>query len=434
MFNRIHGWKDIAKYFGRGVRTVQRWEAELGLPVRRVRAKTGDTVYAEKPELDGWLAARGRELDDNGSDPRGSDVHLAEAPPRRPGSIVLGLISLSVLAALVLSGVVYGFRPIASGLPTWCRVENNALMVYGSDNRLLWQHVFTEVLQPEFGPYSEITDLDGDGLPEVLFLAKTRNPYRERFYCFNHDGSLRFQESSVGPIRFGAVTYDPPFAPRSLRTIAEPDGTRSVWLLRIHWEMFPSLAQRISPHGKVLSEYWNNGHLRSVSEAWIGGQRVVLLGGLSNEMKLAAALVALPYERASGSTPAGTQEFRCSNCPAGSPLYYRVFPRMEVSTVGGGSAQVVAARQVSDGSLHVEIHQLAVDVRPDARVVTFPVFYDLDNRFNPIRAQFGNDYKETLRRLAENRVLSRPLTKNPVDEMFPIMAWEGNRFVEVGQR
>jgi hypothetical protein len=30
----LKGWKDIAKYLGCGVRTVQRWE-KLGLPVRR---------------------------------------------------------------------------------------------------------------------------------------------------------------------------------------------------------------------------------------------------------------------------------------------------------------------------------------------------------------------------------------------------------------
>ena len=31
----LSSWKDIAKYMGKGVRTVQRWERHLGLPVRR---------------------------------------------------------------------------------------------------------------------------------------------------------------------------------------------------------------------------------------------------------------------------------------------------------------------------------------------------------------------------------------------------------------
>lgn len=40
---------------GRGVRTVQRWEQELGLPVRRPRGKTRSAVIAFRNELDQWL-------------------------------------------------------------------------------------------------------------------------------------------------------------------------------------------------------------------------------------------------------------------------------------------------------------------------------------------------------------------------------------------
>jgi hypothetical protein len=32
---QLNGWKEIAAYLGRSVRTVQRWEKDFGLPVRR---------------------------------------------------------------------------------------------------------------------------------------------------------------------------------------------------------------------------------------------------------------------------------------------------------------------------------------------------------------------------------------------------------------
>src|ERR1051326_7027499 len=51
----LNSWKEIAAYLGRGVRTVQRWEQELGLPVRRPRGKSRSAVIAFKPELDQWL-------------------------------------------------------------------------------------------------------------------------------------------------------------------------------------------------------------------------------------------------------------------------------------------------------------------------------------------------------------------------------------------
>jgi phage terminase Nu1 subunit (DNA packaging protein) len=51
----LNSWKEIAAYLGRGVRTVQRWEQELGLPVRRPRGKSRSAVIAFKGELDKWL-------------------------------------------------------------------------------------------------------------------------------------------------------------------------------------------------------------------------------------------------------------------------------------------------------------------------------------------------------------------------------------------
>lgn len=51
----LNSWKEVAAYLGRGVRTVQRWERELGLPVRRPRGKDRSAVIALKPELDHWL-------------------------------------------------------------------------------------------------------------------------------------------------------------------------------------------------------------------------------------------------------------------------------------------------------------------------------------------------------------------------------------------
>lgn len=51
----LNSWKEIAAYLGRGVRTVQRWEQELALPVRRPRGKDRSAVIALKADLDRWL-------------------------------------------------------------------------------------------------------------------------------------------------------------------------------------------------------------------------------------------------------------------------------------------------------------------------------------------------------------------------------------------
>lgn len=53
----LSGWKEIANFLGMGVRTIQRYERELGLPVRRPAGKVRGSVVAVKAELDGWVKA-----------------------------------------------------------------------------------------------------------------------------------------------------------------------------------------------------------------------------------------------------------------------------------------------------------------------------------------------------------------------------------------
>jgi hypothetical protein len=53
----LSGWKEIANYLGKGVRTVQRYERTLGLPIRRPAGTTTGSVVATKAELDAWVAA-----------------------------------------------------------------------------------------------------------------------------------------------------------------------------------------------------------------------------------------------------------------------------------------------------------------------------------------------------------------------------------------
>jgi hypothetical protein len=54
----LSGWKEIANYLGRGVRTVQRYEREFGLPVQRPSRKKQGSVLSTQSELDAWVADR----------------------------------------------------------------------------------------------------------------------------------------------------------------------------------------------------------------------------------------------------------------------------------------------------------------------------------------------------------------------------------------
>ncbi len=55
---RLDSWKAIARHLGRSVRTVRRWEAAEGLPVRRHMHNAQASVYAFTEELEDWVRQR----------------------------------------------------------------------------------------------------------------------------------------------------------------------------------------------------------------------------------------------------------------------------------------------------------------------------------------------------------------------------------------
>jgi len=54
----LKSWKEIARYLDCGIRTAQRWERDLGLPVRRPRGRMRSAVIALTAELDDWVKTR----------------------------------------------------------------------------------------------------------------------------------------------------------------------------------------------------------------------------------------------------------------------------------------------------------------------------------------------------------------------------------------
>jgi hypothetical protein len=55
----LSSWKEIAAYMGKGVRMVQRWEKELGFPIRRPDTIHKHIVLAVPEEIGKWVQSQG---------------------------------------------------------------------------------------------------------------------------------------------------------------------------------------------------------------------------------------------------------------------------------------------------------------------------------------------------------------------------------------
>ncbi|HJZ63389.1 MAG TPA: hypothetical protein VKD70_03655 [Candidatus Acidoferrum sp.] len=84
---RLESWGEIASYLRREIRTVQRWERNLGLPIHRLSVGKNSSVYAYPSELDKWYKERETQLpkEDHESDVAVPPEHGDSTPgPNEP--------------------------------------------------------------------------------------------------------------------------------------------------------------------------------------------------------------------------------------------------------------------------------------------------------------------------------------------------------------
>ena len=90
---RLEG--DCAK----GVRTIQRYERELGLPIRRISGKVTGSVIANRPDLERWLS---------GSRGKAHSTSALTPIAQRHNQLKADFLRIDSLVALTFSGIALG--------------------------------------------------------------------------------------------------------------------------------------------------------------------------------------------------------------------------------------------------------------------------------------------------------------------------------------
>ncbi|MGJ5813635.1 helix-turn-helix domain-containing protein [Paludibaculum fermentans] len=284
----LSSWKEIAAYLGVSVRTAQKWEAERGLPVRRLPGGRG-RVIVSIDELSAWLQA----------------PPVSERLPLATPAFVRGIVWrwVGVPAAVLLVMLVVGAASFVSRhrVPTEWRVTGDTLIVVDDRGRELWTKPFGFALT-DYRAFSDrdqnmgwIGDVDGDGEPEVVFLAYPKSQGTPMVYCYSRTGEERWRFIPGQRAAGFAQEYRPPYNPVNL-VVFHIGGALRLAVASVHHTWFPSQIALLSGDGKLLREYWHAGHLPFLGVSETAGNRHPLLyaGGIANAYHRAALVVLDP--------------------------------------------------------------------------------------------------------------------------------------------
>lgn len=458
--DRLNSWKEIAAYLGKGVRTVQRWETQMGLPVRRLGREGGEIVYALKSEIDAWIlkgghAAEAEHVSDAGLPPLEASpaeplnetrIEAAPPPPASGPRLVPGwgwsvLILIGIVGLAMTAAQRNGKGGLAARNPVGAAFEGGFLHAWDASGNALWRTPLGAPADPRLDtrvavdPASAlrriaVDDLDGDGVNEVLLIALSASGSGDSLHVFNADGSARFTHVPGRPVTFGGEVYRG-FNTSALYVFREADGAPGLWVTSSHVSFFPSLLQRLSPRGEVLSEYWSNGHIRTIRPALVRGRPYLLVGGYNNE-RHGGSLAFLDLDHPSGTAPAEKPDYRCVDCAEGEPREYLVFPGADIlneTTQFQGSAAVQDARVAGTDDLLVTVQQTSANVPGEVKPIEATVNYTLSAADLSLRHLLpGWGYLAIHKTYERTGRMDHPFGPKDEAELSGVVRWTQGRF------
>ena len=429
---RLDGWKEIAAHVGRGVRTAQRWERDLGLPVRRLGTGGAEVAYALKEELDAWLLRQSRSATDTPAP--------AAPPPRRERFWLAAAGLVLIIGAIGAWALLNSPQPAESSPagsirePAAIEVVGNTLSALDMEHEVIWSKPFEGPLD-DFDPSTEggrsnhrrlaaIGDFRGTGHNDVI-LARSSDRDR-RLYWFDHAGSL-VRTYRIDPrVTFGRERCTSIRFSR-LFTHVDSADPRAIWIAGHDLSgSFPAVLQALGPSGEMRSEYWSAGFIGAMAIVRVGGRRLIVVGSAANETGGAALAV---FDRsAQGSSPAADAEYRCAGCPAGAPLHYLVFPRSRLQAELGENAQVVEVIAAPGGTIRIRVIQAG-----DSMLVgtAASAYYTLDTAFRIADGELGSEMGSIQRKYEAEHLVSSATRPRGDADLYPVLRWNGRGYDRV---
>ena len=388
----LNGWKDIAAYVGKSVRSAQRWERELGLPTHRINTPDGQIVYARRSEIDAWRARmdrkpRGRAAMAAAEDPPAEVSPPTVGPPGPRGFLGRGIgwwlagVTIVGLAAWGLSLV---WSPPAHAALATLQLVGRNLEARDASGQVLWTHRFDSdvhiIKETHIGPSSESLvsategDVDGDGRQDYLVAVRSGSSPRDpagrgdTLYAFSSDGRTLWRVSGDRTLVCGGEAYTGPWQLGPV-LVSHDEASHRVWVAFKHHTWWPSFVVEVLRDGTQVPRYVQSGWIMALAQWTTPTGRWGVAGGVLNELA-GASIAFFDLDGDETRLPAGDPRFSCDVSSTRTPDRVVLFPNFEVPQTEGNAYVIVNQIAIVDADLRVEVDASRVTstVAADGRV------------------------------------------------------------------
>jgi hypothetical protein len=338
----------------------------------------------------------------------------------------------AALVLLSLLGILFFNAFFTDRNPVSLDIAGNLLTVKNAEGKELWEHDFGAALTRRryTGEQSRAvwTDADGDGKNELLFgVYENELPgLSGRLFCFDSDGTVRFQIKTGRAMRFGAAAYEDHYrvafaAGRDL----DGDGVQEILSISHQYPWFPCVVNVWSLKGEKLGEYWHAGQLERLETIDLDGDgtKEIIAMGQNNEYNC-AVLAVLPAFGMSGASPQTRGgPYDAAGSGPGRERFYIRFPQSEIFRLSGNRDYAIQALDRAEG---IQIGVANGGLQQPGAPAGMILFYLFDREFRPKEIQIGDSYRIAVRRLSG---------RNDLKPMGPLLVHGANGWnaVEAGK-
>lgn len=306
------------------------------------------------------------------------------------GWIIFGVAAAGSAGFGALTLVRHVYQPVIRSAV----VNGRILTALGASGDVLWRNeldlAWKERTPGQDAWRTQVADLNGNGIPEVLVAAPTA-PDEDQLFCFSPRGKLlwRFQAQIQG--RFGTWDVNGPWIFRQM-LIAPDKDSRSIYLALNHPIWWPSFIVQISRSGASRLAFANSGNTRALGTFHTASGNYILAAGTNNEYKHASLAILRQNGPPATSPQADAAKYFCTRgCPSERPYRYILFPRSELGMASDVPYNFAVEIHNRTNGLTVVTEELKVESAPEA-------FYEFSKELQPESVAYGDGYREVHKR------------------------------------